>query len=165
MSNSLPIEFINCPHPSRGDLAETRDKRRAQGEPQFTAPGPQAAGSRERQSGHPEIGFGRLRAAERSVAAGFRPAQRRRHLPPSSRLGLGPGTGWVRGAAEGNLEVDVPQEHLLTLKGHLHGSARCWPHTTTSAANAQRGARVLEALPWGPAPMRKYGAKNTGELA
>lgn len=31
MSNSLPLEFINCPHPSQGNLALFSDKRRAPG--------------------------------------------------------------------------------------------------------------------------------------
>ncbi|XDB55897.1 hypothetical protein AB1E18_009358 [Capra hircus] len=68
-----------------------------------------AAGSRERQSGHPETGFGRLRAAERSVAAGFRPARRRRHLPTLFAPWFGAGNRLGFGVQQRSLEIDVPQ--------------------------------------------------------
>lgn len=51
MSNSLPLEFINRPHPSQGNLAVLSEERRAPGG--LGHHQPCAAGSQKRQPRHP----------------------------------------------------------------------------------------------------------------
>ena len=105
MSNSLPIEFINCPHPSRGDLAESRDDRRVPGSRSTPPSRPsEQRGAMSARLGTPRPGS----AASRQRSAAW-PARRWRRLPTLFAPWFGAGNRLGFGVQQRSLEIHVPR--------------------------------------------------------